>query len=515
MPASPHYPRPTPLLLLISLLLLPLSPTFSSSPPPSCSSPDSTSDDYFIVYPRPIPILNTVDEFYYRNYILINNNLNDDDRLRERIRDEYCEFEDEECTKIFDKTYETHKSSSSPTNTELLTQICSHVYNPLCSLPSLKILLLKPSDILTTSFNFQTKTSIQIHPYTFYKDTSHLSTSTFYCMYIFEFIEEFYEYKDVITCRDSIVEYIEKNYKLVTRINPFRSKFYTKYYQSTLLQSPSPSSPHCSILSPSLGCLFLTHSTDKFHAHGYNRIYSHLLNSLKSLKGNSGVKLLEIGVFRGSSMKVWEEFFDSSQSNFFGISYGKETFYSPEREEGNEYGPSSPLNSKTTLFYGDQSSPSDLKSIKERLPKLDIIIDDGSHDPSDQRLTFEILFHQLVDGGIYVIEDIETSYWNKPGAALYEKEFKQPLGVGKGRNVVDLFLKVVHYGKYVNGVFLGQEDEKGKETWNEEVGGWLEKVEEVASVEFAYNMIIIRKTTEADRYFQKKNSEYFHKRQTK
>jgi hypothetical protein len=41
----------------------------------------------------------------------------------------------------------------------------------------------------------------------------------------------------------------------------------------------------------------------------------------------------------------------------------------------------------------------------------DIIIDDGSHVASHQKISFETLFPLLAPGGIYVIEDMHTAYW--------------------------------------------------------------------------------------------------------
>lgn len=160
----------------------------------------------------------------------------------------------------------------------------------------------------------------------------------------------------------------------------------------------------------------MTHRTDKGWAHGYNRIYDRVLKEVKDRKGVDGVKLLEVGVFRGSSMKVWEEYFTAEPSHFYGLSYGSQTFYSPDVADDTDYAPEDDLllNTKTTLFYGSQSERADLMDVKSKLPDMDVIIDNGSHDPLDQRLTFEILFETLNDGGLYIIEDVETSYWNRP-----------------------------------------------------------------------------------------------------
>ena len=37
---------------------------------------------------------------------------------------------------------------------------------------------------------------------------------------------------------------------------------------------------------------------------------------------------------------------------------------------------------------------------------LDVILDDGSHIPEHQILTFNTLFPSVVPGGIYIIEDV-------------------------------------------------------------------------------------------------------------
>ena len=49
--------------------------------------------------------------------------------------------------------------------------------------------------------------------------------------------------------------------------------------------------------------------------------------------------------------------------------------------------------------------------------KFDIIIDDGSHQISDQQITFGNFFHLLNSSGLYVIEDIYPQH-------NYPEEFK-------------------------------------------------------------------------------------------
>lgn len=49
--------------------------------------------------------------------------------------------------------------------------------------------------------------------------------------------------------------------------------------------------------------------------------------------------------------------------------------------------------------------------------KFDIIIDDGSHICSDIIQTFKLFFSRLKPGGVYLIEDLHTSYWKSHGGS--------------------------------------------------------------------------------------------------
>jgi demethylmacrocin O-methyltransferase len=62
-------------------------------------------------------------------------------------------------------------------------------------------------------------------------------------------------------------------------------------------------------------------------------------------------------------------------------------------------------------FQGSQTDRKVLNKIMDQIGEPDIIIDDGSHINEHVIETFMILFPKLKNGGIYVIEDTETSYW--------------------------------------------------------------------------------------------------------
>lgn len=99
------------------------------------------------------------------------------------------------------------------------------------------------------------------------------------------------------------------------------------------------------------------------------------------------VSLLEIGVQNGGSLELWRKYF--TKAEIYGLD-----IESVKPVEGTE------------IVQGDQT---DL-DLLSKLPDLDIVIDDGGHTMRQQQVTFDALFPRLKAGGLYIIEDLETSY---------------------------------------------------------------------------------------------------------
>ena len=107
------------------------------------------------------------------------------------------------------------------------------------------------------------------------------------------------------------------------------------------------------------------------------------------------INILEIGVLKGGSMRLWEKYFP--KANIYGIDID---------EECQQY-----ESDRTKIFIGDQGDVSFLRNIKAKIPRIDIIIDDGSHRAKDQKITFEEMYYHLKTPGVYLVEDIELNYW--------------------------------------------------------------------------------------------------------
>jgi hypothetical protein len=62
------------------------------------------------------------------------------------------------------------------------------------------------------------------------------------------------------------------------------------------------------------------------------------------------------------------------------------------------------------IFIGDQGNKSFWKEFKKAVPRIDIVIDDGSHVPEHQIVGLEELLPVIRPGGLYICEDIHGAH---------------------------------------------------------------------------------------------------------
>jgi hypothetical protein len=125
----------------------------------------------------------------------------------------------------------------------------------------------------------------------------------------------------------------------------------------------------------------------------YCEIYDELLAAFR----DRPIRLLEIGVFKGGSMRLWKRYLHED-SVVVGIDAVDNLQI--ELEDG--------------MFFreGDQADHEFLGKVLEEFGPFDVIVDDGSHVSSDQTDSFIKLFCDgLVEDGLYIVEDTHTSYW--------------------------------------------------------------------------------------------------------
>lgn len=118
---------------------------------------------------------------------------------------------------------------------------------------------------------------------------------------------------------------------------------------------------------------------------------------------NKEVVILEIGVFHGGSLQMWKSYF-GERAKIYGIDINPRC---KELEEANIH-----------IFIGSQSDPIFLQEVKNQIPDIDILIDDGGHTMRQQIVSFEMLFDKVKDNGIYLCEDTMTSYWMEYGGGF-------------------------------------------------------------------------------------------------
>jgi Methyltransferase domain len=100
---------------------------------------------------------------------------------------------------------------------------------------------------------------------------------------------------------------------------------------------------------------------------------------------------LEIGVYSGGSLGMWRQYFGADC-----LVYGVDIEPACKAYEADGI----------RVFIGDQAIRSFWGLIRQEVPRLDIVIDDGGHTFRQQIVTLEETLPHLHPGGVYVCEDI-------------------------------------------------------------------------------------------------------------
>ena len=142
------------------------------------------------------------------------------------------------------------------------------------------------------------------------------------------------------------------------------------------------------------------YKTDKFtnsvQGHSYAKFYEDALKSKKYLN----IRLLEIGVDKGESLRLWSEFLPKAQI----VGIDKEL--KPEAMK---------QNANVVLIQADAYQALPLQPLQP----FDVIIDDGPHNFLSQMQAIELYIPKMKPLGVFVIEDVTD-----PG---YIERFKNAL----------------------------------------------------------------------------------------
>ena len=121
-------------------------------------------------------------------------------------------------------------------------------------------------------------------------------------------------------------------------------------------------------------------------------------------RGRSPV-VVEVGVYHGGSMQMWKAYFGAG-ARIVGVDVDPRC---------REY-----VEPQVEIAIGDQSDRAFLRALREKVGRIDVLIDDGGHRMEQQRATFEELYTAVSDDGVILVEDCHTSYWQDFGGGYRE-----------------------------------------------------------------------------------------------
>ena len=219
----------------------------------------------------------------------------------------------------------------------------------------------------------------------------------------------------------------------------------------------------CALLfGGNLKMLATIYMTDKWNRHWYAQHYEDFLRKDRRKK----INVLEIGIggyddprMGGSSLRMWRTYFPN------GHVYGVDIY------------DKSPHNGRRIkTFKGSQADPLFLDNLVHEIGEIDIVVDDGSHRSEHVLFSFEHLFPHLAEGGIYAVEDTQTSYWSEYGGNEVDRN--------------DSNTTMGYFKSLADGL-----------NWGEFKGNYNPTYLDlnVKSISFYHNMIVIRKGSNRER----------------
>ena len=139
--------------------------------------------------------------------------------------------------------------------------------------------------------------------------------------------------------------------------------------------------------------LFNEAGSDKAEKHYYHTVYEPEFEALR----NEPINILEVGVFKGDSIKAWLEFFPNA--TIYGIDIFKR-IHPDEIEVLNQ--------DRVKWLKCDSTNIAVRNQIKKEWPRIrfDIIIDDGLHTPAANAKTLHNLYPLLKKTGSFYVEDV-------------------------------------------------------------------------------------------------------------
>jgi cephalosporin hydroxylase len=156
------------------------------------------------------------------------------------------------------------------------------------------------------------------------------------------------------------------------------------------------------------------------------------------------ITVVEFGVSHGGSLQMWKKYF-GRKARILRVDINPECakLVEPQIE----------------IVIGDQEDRKFLRALRNKVGDIDVVIEDGGHTMPQQINTFEVLWPAVRDGGVFLIEDLHTSYWphydagyKKPGTFIeYAKDLVDQMNAWHSR---EESLAVDKYTRSIKGMHV-------------------------------------------------------------
>lgn len=146
----------------------------------------------------------------------------------------------------------------------------------------------------------------------------------------------------------------------------------------------------------------------------YFDIYDHHFERFRDKE----VVILEFGVAHGGSLQMWKNYF-GKKARIIGVDIDPTCSKLVEKQ--------------VEIYIGSQEDSTFLKKLMSDIGTVDIVIDDGGHTVKQQNTTFDEVYSYVRDGGVYLVEDLHTNYWNEFGGGLR----KQGTFIERSKGLID------------------------------------------------------------------------------
>jgi len=115
------------------------------------------------------------------------------------------------------------------------------------------------------------------------------------------------------------------------------------------------------------------------------------------------ITVVEFGVYHGGSLQMWKSYF-GRKAHIVGIDIDPRCQVLTE--------------DRVDVVIGDQEDREFLRRLRAQVGPIDVLIEDGGHTMGQQIATFEEMWPAVREGGVYLVEDLHTSYWPEYGGGV-------------------------------------------------------------------------------------------------